>query len=1072
MSGNTNTALDTSLAIFKELGWNTASREDDLMVLPLGDSSQQKNAKAGLLKGEWGSFAEIAEDTWGWVSSIDVDPCLLGVFAIRLGVPARRAFEIYPVALAAEAQASMLAARGAEFLTQFAALRRAGSRYTPAITGALTQLPAAPLPTDVNYLQAWAILCFAAFETRTPTQGLDPIARREAEMHERLAELPLEVIAPRLAEHLRAVLRGGVSTSGDWSGLVKHAVDARYLELAEAQELTLYAMEAAQRPIDRKTFAEVLTRDLGASEAFLLEHASVLTAALSFGEDALLHLFAPTLLSAADDELTTQVMLVGLNAKSAKAKSAVLTAAIEVTPPGAESKTMIADTLAPILTAKDKKLAALATQLKDAWQLDAEELEAEAEPEIRGLWQATPALAAVPRFEAGRSSAEELTALTSELLAANYESLTLTAERFLAIANSLAREDRGAAREALRNVPRRWEAALHPVRGWVRGESMIGADQPAEKGKNAHIESVVRARAAAVFLRLGEVPVLLSTPSWQDFRVDGADLAARLEHYAADNVAASEADVQLMLSRLDRDSLDEQLSAKLAASTVGIVLQDGTELQQSVGEVLSAVLAKPYEHPGFNSDGFAKDLPSIAELSGSAAMPDRRIGRSITITEFPNWAESELEWRQPGAAIMRKTANGVVPSSALLSFSEEQAGDIEAAIAAWQHGTLVPGVADAQQFVWGGSISSIAARVRSWQELAEHGMLSVVWPLVADVVQINSAQSRIAPGVAEAIELLQAMLPEVQLAIGAGLAGSDALALPGVRAIASRTGTSKAVAAARSLVALLPEAAATLDAAGGAGSPDAAATPTEMSDAQFAELWQAIGDPASIDDGATLHVEAVQTKRGSMMVVQLKLADGTACQFDSTWTYGLGMEGRASLGDQRWLEFDRAAGQLVQISERYRREETPVLSRALMVLFFATQQQQDPELYYFGPAIERGMLGPTRMADTTSLMLTEADFNPYLMVRQLSRFPELISAFYPVLTRSIAHASTLGTTPPRWLVRIIDVATEFAPVLRAAGLRGQMLESEAGWAGLAEIAETTRSAAVKRKAKVLMAALA
>ncbi|MDI6024572.1 hypothetical protein QBL02_13590 [Leucobacter sp. UT-8R-CII-1-4] len=1071
MSPEALTALDKSLAIFKELGWHEASREDDLMALPLGDNAQQKTAKAGLAKGEWGNFAEIAEDSWGWVSTIDVDPCLLGVYTIRLGVPARRAFEVYPVALAVESQAKLLAARGAEFLTQFTALRRAGSRYTPAITSALNQLPEAPLPTDTDYLQNWAIQSFAAFEVSTPKQNLDPIARREAEALARSAQVPLTEITPRLAEHLRAVLRGGVSTSGDWSGLIKHTVDAGYLEQSEAQELTLYAMEAAQRPIDRKTFAEVLTNDLAADEAFLLEHASVLASVLSFGEDALIHLFTPTLLSATDDELTAQVILIGLNAKSTKAKAAVLTAAMQAAQPGDETKTIIAETLAPLLNAKDKKLAALAAQLKDTWQLDAQALKEEPVPGARGLWQATPALAAVPRLAEGRSGAEELTALTSELLAANNESLTLAGERFLATANAVAREDPAAAREALRGVPRRWEAVLHPVRGWVRGETMIGADQPASAGKNAHVESVVRARAAAVFLRLGEVPILLSTPTWQDFRVDGADLAARLDRYVEADAAVSEADLQLMLSRLDRDSLDVTLRAKLAASPVRIVLQDGTVLRRNVGDVLGTVLSKPYEHPGFDSDGFAKELPSIAELSGSADLPDRRIGRNITITEFPNWAESELEWRQPGAAINRKAPNGVVPSSALLSFSEERSGDIEAAIAAWQHGTLVPGIADARQFVWGGSISSIASRVRNWQELAENGMLSLIWPLVADVVQISSEQSRIAPGVTEAIELLQLMLPEVQLAVDAGLAGSDTMALPGVRAIASRTGSSKAVAAARALVSILPETAMVASPGGNAGSPGVLATPAEMSDTEFAEAWQATGDPASIDDGAILKYEAVQTKRGSVMVVHLTLGDGTECQFESSWTYGLGMEGRASLGDQKWLEFDAESGRLVEISERYRREAPPVLSRSLMVLFFATQQQADPEMYYFGAAVENGLLGPTRMADTTSLMLAEADFNPYLMVRQLSRYPELLSAFYPVLTRSIAHASTLGTTPPRWLVRIIDIAIEFAPVLRAAAARGQMLESEAGWAGLVEIGDTTRSAAVKRKAKVLIEAL-
>jgi hypothetical protein len=1036
----TDPALAESLRIFRELGWEDASA-DDVLALPLGTAQQQKSAKSGLLTGEWSSLGQTGDNSWGWINHVGVDTDRLGAFAIRLGVPVKRAVEVFPTGLSVAAQGELLASRGEQFIAQFLNQRRARVRFAGAIAYAISSAPDIAVPNDIGYLESWATRADSAIRVADgETTGFP----------ENL--LPYETVASRFAEHLRAVLTSGVTTTGNWIGVIARGVAHGLIERDEVRDLVLHAMESAQRPIDRKEFATVLMDDLATPDTFVLEHVGVIMSALSFGDDALINRFAPTLLAAAEDDLTLQVMLIGLSAKSAKAKAGVLEAAMAHPAPSAETAAIIGESAADLRTAKDKKVSQLAARLIDAWGLDAEEPAAAAPAAPRGLWQPTPPLAPVPRFDAGPATVENLTALTSALLAGAGESLDLPVERFLATANAVARDDIDGVRGALRTVPQRWTPGLHPVHGWRTGGNIIGSDEHDENSHRRQYDSAPRACAAAVFQRLGEIPVLLSTPSWDDYRIDPGDIADRLDRYAAEGVAVLEADLQLALPRIDRDLLSDTARDRLCSSSVPIALQDGSTMPVTAGEVLAVWFASPFEHPGEDSDGFVNPIPLHPALAG---FPDRRgTARTVPLTEYPTWADSEPGWRQPEPALLRSIPNGEIPASALLAFGDEGGYGLDAAITAWQNGVLIPGVARARQLSWQGGISAIASRVRSWEELAEAGMLSVVWPLTADVVDACASGTRIPPGVAEAIEFLERMLPEVEAAIASGLTTSDVLALPGVRTIAARTGSSNAVVAARRLVPLLPAVAA-------ASEPER----EELTDEQFAVAWPTVPDPAVIEDGASLGFSTVPAKRGSVFLVTLTLADGSVHEFSSGWAYGLANEGIASLG-KAWLGYDPAQGALVHLTERSHSRDA-VLSRSLVVLFFATQLQPTPETYYFAEATEK-ILGPTRVADAVDVMLASADFDPSMVVRRLSHYPAMLPSLYPVLTHAIRHASALEGTPPRWLVRIIDVATEFAPALRAAAARGAMFPEDAQWPGLAHIAATTKSAAVKRKSGALL----
>src|SRR5690606_2987379 len=108
-------SLVAAIGVFRELGWAEAD-DGDIMDLPLGTTEQRRIAKAGLSKGAWGGIEQLSENSWGWRNRVGVDADMLGAFAVRVGVSARRAAEIFPRRLPAEQQGALLAERGAVFV--------------------------------------------------------------------------------------------------------------------------------------------------------------------------------------------------------------------------------------------------------------------------------------------------------------------------------------------------------------------------------------------------------------------------------------------------------------------------------------------------------------------------------------------------------------------------------------------------------------------------------------------------------------------------------------------------------------------------------------------------------------------------------------------------------------------------------------------------------------------------------------------------------------------------------------------------------------------------------------------
>ena len=1073
--------LSDAITVFCDLGWNRATLAQ-VLELPLGTHAQQRIARAGLSKGEWGSIGQIDDRTYGWTSWIDVNEDMLGAFAVRVGVPVKRAVAVMPRphACSVEVRAALIAARGAAFVSAFAETNRGARWHGDALISAIVATDA-PVPENLDYLSGWA---------ETAAVSLDTAGELLSEV-----QIPVETIASRYLDHLRAALRSHNPAPNGAATLVAGGIERQLVSRDEACDLVLFAMEQAQRPIDRKTWAAVLTDTLDASPEWLLARASVLVSVMSFGDDQLITRFAPVLLHSGDDELVMQAMLIGLTAKSAKAKAALLEVAADVAAPGEAVREVVAASVAELLGAKDTKVRNRAAALIAAWNLTIAEADpapqAEA-PELRGLWQATPPIAGAPRFDPGPVTADQLATLAAELTRERTEGVTLVYERFIATANALAHSDTSSTRTALRGLTRSTNAE---AAAWVKDEPCFLLD-PTDPDAYMRHRSIETARGASVFQRLGAVPVLLSTPSWDDWRIDPADLVDRLEAYAAAGEPVVEADLQAALPRLDLELVTDDLALRLAASTSPIVLQDGSLVSTAAsdgtlltaGAVLAAWLREPLVHPGFQ-DAESPYPREIAPVPALADLPPRLTNTYLwaPIPYFPNWPDARIPHRNPWLATLRNHANGPVPAAQLLDLVGEEASDPSATIAAWRNGVLVPGVADTRRLGWRGQIPSLAARAAGWSELIEAGLLSVVWPIAVETIELSSQGPRVAPGVAELVEMLERYLREVQAAVDAGIADPEALRLAAVRTLAQRGGSSRAVAAAKSLVALLPAGAG---GSGIAGAQRVAGTGSELpggedpeqtlDDAAFAVAWPDHADPAEVRDGATFEVVARSGTRGSCLEPQITLADGSVHRVKTMhWAYSLIHEQQTlvsgSVANGKWLRYSASAGALVAGEGRRdgaRGEADEVLSHTLAVVLCLTQyvQPDEPE-YDFYSAIERGLLGPTRVRAVIADLLGREGFDPYRLVRRLPRHPEALPVLYPVLVAAIAYAAKLEGKPPAWLVRVIDVATVFAPALRAAAERGRISAAEAAWPGLAEIARGSRSAAAKRKAGLLCAAL-
>ena len=107
--------IEKAVEIYRALGWEDASAEE-VLNLPAITSDQKRTALAGLKSGDWFEYKEI-DNGWEMVKIVDTDLNRLALFAIEVGVDARRAAAV--LRTADDTALEIISRRGAEYAADF-----------------------------------------------------------------------------------------------------------------------------------------------------------------------------------------------------------------------------------------------------------------------------------------------------------------------------------------------------------------------------------------------------------------------------------------------------------------------------------------------------------------------------------------------------------------------------------------------------------------------------------------------------------------------------------------------------------------------------------------------------------------------------------------------------------------------------------------------------------------------------------------------------------------------------------------------------------------------------------------
>jgi hypothetical protein len=509
------------------------------------------------------------------------------------------------------------------------------------------------------------------------------------------------------------------------------------------------------------------------------------------------------------------------------------------------------------------------------------------------------------------------------------------------------------------------------------------------------------------------------------------------------------------------------------------------------------------------------DINRHSLYSGAAVpLPDslrdfpNRLGNymSGSFSLFPHWGDVSLRgvrWidavDHAQGLVMRQAARRAAPlppgasvnfMASLRSLTPDAAEDSLLALTeAWERGLLRPGVADVAFLDWSTEPpSNLTALAAALEGVAADGLLSVVWPILDELVGASLKAPRLIAGTAELAELMLALLPEVEAAIAKGLADKAALRLPNVRALARRNGSSRAVSAAQKLVGLLPFMEAPKE--------EPAAPVMER---PFDEVWPQPQKAAQlIEDGVTVAVTwASEDKKQLLFTLTLPGINDRVFQMNSDWTYPMKSEGQCqaysaapgtvSLNRARenmvWLHWDVEQKNMMICAQRNwvdandntrKNIQVPPLPFSLLTVVVGLLAQDGDAVYsasrMLRKCVENGQIDDRIVRKALQLLLSFPAISPAKLVRCLEQDVTLLPVLWPVFTESLQSAGVLvagGNPPPVWVNRVLDNALRYAPYLAEAAKRGLIPAQEAKWTGLSEIASAKAKSTAVAKAQKL-----
>ena len=825
--------LESAVEIYRSLGYEESAYEN-ILSLGIGTKEEQGFAREGLKSGEWVQIKQLSENSYGFAPVIDVDLKKLAVFAIRIGVEAKRAANV--IGRGDEISLQAIMDRGENFAIQFISAAESGNRraweHSLSVLGMLClkllHRMNLPIPESVEYMKDWAA-----------ASAVILLGAKKDYLFDDSFTLEKEEILRRFVEHIEKGISLNMPATGPFPDLLFFGVENHLLSKEAAKEYIFDALYIAKRPGDRKAWVELLDK-LGCTEKDFLERAENLIPLLGLGESPLLERIAPVLIENISEELLYPVLISCTSAKVKKTKKMLLNSLLKREKP--KSANDFAEWLSLYLQDEDKSIAGLAEKLALSWGLVLEQ--EESTKELRGLWRECPKLWKVPRFSLGEETAESLTDMVA-LLSDRKECVEdLLFEQFLALANQIAYKNPEEAKMSLLGIPNSDSGTLWTLGRWARGIEIKPVEESRQRFWQGEKEIVkIEYRELLTMLRenlfrtMGQWPCLLSTPSFEDLSISVEDLLERLSLYREEKFSyVSEPDLQLALTRLDMETFSQEdiikckeerskCTEKLKEIDLKIQLPSGEFLQDKegkdilLGELIADYLQDPYVEPDF----FPGETPywkvELKMPKSIKALPYRlSYSHNALFSIFPNWGDYSLtavhrdfEVYHGQGINLRQLARRRKPLSkgALMNWiavfgrlSDENAEDaLKANREAWERGLLLLGLADISYLDWsGGELSNLANLAVAMDFMANEGMLSLVWKAACDAVEQSLNSPRILAGTAELVKFLRDYLDEVILAVEKKLAPKEALEMKPIRILAGKSGSSKAVSYAKEIL--------------------------------------------------------------------------------------------------------------------------------------------------------------------------------------------------------------------------------------------------------------------------------
>ena len=825
--------LERAVEIYRSLGYEETAYEN-ILSLGIGTKEEQEIARDGLKSGEWVQIKQLSENSYGFVPVIDVDLKKLAVFALRIGVEAKRAANV--IGRGDEISLQAIMDRGENYAIQFISAAESGNRraweHSLSVLGMLClkllHRMNLPIPESVEYMKDWAA-----------ASSVILLGAKKDYLFDDSFTLEKEEILGRFIEHIEKGISLNMPATGPFPDLLFFGVENHLLSKEAAKEYIFDALYIAKRPGDRKAWAELLDK-LGCTEKDYIDRAENLIPLLGLGESPILERFAPVLLENLSEDLLYPVLISCTSAKVKKTKKLLIHSVLKREKP--KSANDFAEWLSLYLQDEDKSIAGLAERLALSWGLVLEQ--EENIKELQGLWRESPKLWEVPRFSLGEGTAESLTDMVA-LLSNRKECVEdLLFEQFLALANHIAYKNPEEAKISLAGISNSDSGILWTLGRWARGIETRPVEESRQRFWQGEKEIVkieyrelLTMRRELLFRTMGQMPCLLSTPSFEDLSISIEDFLERLSLYRAEKFSyVSEPDLQLALTRLDMETFSQEdiskckedrskCTEKLKELDFKIQLPSGEFLQDEegkdilLGELIEAYLHDPYIEPDF----FPGETPywkvELKMPESLKALPYRlSYSHNALFSIFPNWGDYSLtavhrdfEVYHGQGIILRQLARRRKPLSkgALMNWiavfgklSDENAEDaLKANREAWERGLLLPGLADISYLDWnGGELSNLANLAVAMDFMANEGMLSLVWKAACDTLEQSLKMPRILAGTAEIAKLLRDYLDEVILAVEKKLASKETLEMKPIRILAGKSGSSKAVSYAKEIL--------------------------------------------------------------------------------------------------------------------------------------------------------------------------------------------------------------------------------------------------------------------------------